>query len=406
MDNSKAIRSKKSIGTWLRIVPAKTGHLFTSLVKNVFKIGVQSIAILILVVITIAPLVYWLTMPIPTKIQADLMVDHVSFRLGATTDFRQAIKFHSATFREFEQVQFTPLNQGEALNTVHITGKNERLLPTLSLTTLMPDTTHFGVLHKLTTAKGAKIALSIKPGEGAYQALGIAIENDPNSLTTPLAILQHRGAFQVKTRHCQIDGIEYPTTFEVGDLSRRNPAIAITGQTDTLRIMLSVPANQDFDIVPSGLSITDLDLFWDEMVKGQRVVTTAVKQGEISYLTYSNVEPVSFGASKVSFGKADTFKIEKITYDANSKSLKIRLNGLAKNSIRTYLPDFPDNDREYRLTRADTIAKASKFSQVMFDILLWIIPIIIGVVGIVAITRIKLSDDDLTRLAKKLNKQN
>lgn len=395
MGNSKAIRSKKSIGTWLRVVPAKTGPLFASLLKNVFKIGVQSIAILILVVITIAPLVYWLTVPIPTTIQADLMVDRVSFRLGATTDFRQAIKFHSVTFREFEQVQFTPLNQGETLNTVHITGKNERLLPTVSLTTLMPDTTHFGVLHKLTIAKGAEIALSIKPGEGAYQALGIAIENAPNSPTTPLAILQHRGAFQMTTRHCQVDGIEHPTTFEVDDLSRRNPAIAITGQTDTLRIMLSVPANQDFDIVPSGLSITDLDLFWDEMVKGQRVVTTAVKQGEISYPAYSNVEPVSFGASNLMFfGKADTFKIEKITYDANSKGLKIRLNGLAKNSITTYLPDFPDNDREYRLTRADTIAKASKFSQVMFDILLWIIPIIIGVVGIVIINEVRILPDN------------
>jgi hypothetical protein len=394
MGNSKATRSKKSISTWLMVVPAKTGPLFTSLLKNVLKIGGQSIAILILVVVTIAPLVYWLTVPIPTQIQADIMVDHVSFRLGATTEFRQAIKFHSVTFREFEQVQFTPLNKAEALNTVHITGKDERLLPTISLKTLMPDTTHFGVLHKLTIAKGAKIALSIKPGEGAYQALGIAIENDPNSLTTPLAILRHRGAFQITTRHCQIDGIERPATFEVGELSRRNPAIAITGQTDTLRIMLSVPANQDFDIVPSGLSITDLDLFWDDMVKGQRVVTTAVKQGEISYPAYSNVEPVSFGASKVSFDKADTFKIEKITYDTNSKGLKIRLNGLAKNSIRTYLPDFPDNDQEYRLTRADTIAKASKFRQVMFDILLWIIPIIIGVVGIVIINQVRILPDN------------
>jgi hypothetical protein len=391
-DNSKATRSKKLTKEWLMLIAEKTPHLFTNLLKSVLKIGGQSIAILILVVVFIAPFVYWLTVPIPTQIQADFMVDHVSFRVGAATELKQPIKFHSAKFGEFEHFQFTPsaIKNVPILNTVDITGKDERFQPNVLLKTITPDATHFGVLHKLIIEKGAKVTLGVQAGEGAHQELSIAIENDPKSPIAPLAILRHRGAFKITTRHCQIDGMILPASFDVGDLSRRNPMLKITGQADTLRMTFSVPANQDFDILPSGLSITDLDLFRDEMIKGERVVTTAVKQGNIRYPAYSKVEPVRFGASNfVFFGKADTFKIDKVSYDPNSKGLKIRLNGFAKVSIQSYLKDFPENVREYRLTRADTIAKASKFSQVMFGILLWIIPIIIGVVGIVTINIVK-----------------
>jgi hypothetical protein len=51
---------------------------------------------------------------------------------------------------------------------------------------------------------------------------------------------------------------------------------------------------------------------------------------------------------------------------------------------------FPKNKQDYRLTYSDTIDEASKFWKVILDILVWLIPIIIGVVGIVTINIVKI----------------
>jgi len=142
------------------------------------------------------------------------------------------------------------------------------------------------------------------------------------------------------------------------------------------------------------------------MVKGQPVVETAVKKGNIRYPAYPDIEPVSFGNSNfVFFDQMQNFRIEKIAFEPSESGFKVTLNGEAKESVRSYPQGFPENVREYRLTYSEKIIKAGKFYKLMFEMLLWIVPIIIGIVGIMSITRIKLSDDDITKLAERLNKQ-
>ncbi|MDM8564808.1 hypothetical protein QUF74_04065 [Candidatus Halobeggiatoa sp. HSG11] len=367
----------------LKNVADKTRDLFNNLLKSIVKIIVQSIGILFLVFLLIYPIVYLLTIPVSTQVQVDLVVDRVSFRMADATDLRQSVKFHSVRIKEFEKIEFVD-NMG---NPFSITGKDERFLPNASVTTVMPDDMNFGMLHRLSVAKDAKITLSVKPGEKLYQTLNIAVENIANSASSE-AVLRHRGAFQVETRHCKVDS----PNFEVAGLSRRYPMISVVGKSDWLRMVLSMPTDQSFDILPSGLAVTDLDWFWDDMENGERVVKTAVKRGTISYPNYPNVKPVSFGESNVvDFADEDVFKVGYISTGIDG--LKVRLNGLAEGAITTHLDGFSENAREYRLTRADTIAKASKFREVMFNILLWIIPIIIGVVGIVTINVVKVLPD-------------
>ncbi len=370
----------------------------SSLLLNIVTIIFQSAFILALVLMVIWPLVYWLTVPIPTEIQASIIVDQVSFRVKAATKFTQPIKFHSATFRNFEHIQFTPTvtknKKIKTLKTVQITGKDERFLPTINFKTLTPDIMQFGVLHELTIAAGTKVALKIQEIEPAYEELSIVIEDDlgtPTTVPAPTIILRHRGPFQIMTRHCQINSLKKLTKkFEIEGLSRRNPAIKIIGQADTLRMMLSVLANQEFTIVPNELAVTGIDLFNDDTVMGQKVVTTPVIQGKIYYPAYPNIEPISFKESNfVFFGKADNFKINKISYDPATRGLKVQFSGIAEQPVMIYPQNLEKlrqrKRQDYRLTRSDTIAKASKFRQTMFDVLLWIIPIIICVVGIVTI---------------------
>jgi len=351
---------------------------------------------LLLVIMVITPLVWWLTMPIPSQVQIDLIVNRVTFRVGNVPTTLKAIKFHSATFRDFERIQFNPISfaahNPTNLNPVQIIGKDERFLPTVAFETVTPDDLNFGVLQRLSIAPEAEVTVEIDENKGNHEELAIEIEKSPSA---PIAIMRYRGAFQVKTRHCEIEGVELPPTFEVTRLSRRNPALNIVGQPDAFRLMLTVPAEQPFEIFPSGISITKLDFIWEDSKQGQKVVKTAlVEEGEISYPAYPNIEAISFAASNfVSFGELDTFEINKVIYDPEHKGIKIRLSGLIDGPLTIYPQGFPDKMRDYRLTRAETIAQASKFRQVMFEILLWLVPIITGVVGIMTINIVKMLPD-------------
>jgi len=410
---------------WLKSVPSKTGSWLSNLVKSGINISKQVITILALVIVPLALLIYLLTMPVSTQIQAELIVERVSFRVATPVELKKSIKFHSATLTEFDNIRFTPsdlpLANVGVLNPVHITGFAENW-PTVVIDTATPSTTHFGELRELKIAAGAEVELTVEAEE---RLLNITINNDHTTSTTePAASLLHSGAFQVTTRGCQIAGMTLPPSFAVTSLSEHEiPSVDISGQANTLNLILSLADDQNVEIlmesqlantklespnyiVPKGMSIMELSLLRRYMVKGQPVVETAVKKGNIRYPAYPGIEPVSFGNSNfVFFDQMQDFRIEKIAFEPSESGFKVTLNGEAKESVRSYPQGFPENVREYRLTYSDKIVKAGKFYKLMFDMLLWIIPIIIGVVGIVSITRIKLSDDDITKLAERLNKQ-
>ncbi len=433
--------------------PLKANSWFANLFKSGFNIGKQSIAILILLGIVITPLIYWLTLPIPTQIQVDLIVDRISFRVGTAVELKQPIKFHSLTITEFEHVQFTPstlpfqpehtrftpnalpLQNAATLRTVHVTSLDEQMWPTVVIDTKAPNTKHFGALHELTIAKGAEVELDIEAGEGTRKKLSITIDHKSSSSPAPFASLQHSGSFHIITKFCQIKGIKLPASFSVAGLWARNPFIDINGQSDTLKLILSLTDAQDVKIamatkspnkykshlvsgdisinklpliddvkiamaakssnmnkgyiVPRGIAITKLSLLRETIVMRQKIIEQMVKGGKISYPAYPNIKPISFGASNFSFfDQITNFKIENIVFEPSKNSFKISLNGLANKSVRTYPQGFPENIREYRLTHFETIPLTSKFIQLMFEILLWSIPIVIGIIGIVTTTRI------------------
>jgi hypothetical protein len=303
------------------------------------------------------------------------------------------------------------------LNTVHITTGFEEDWPSVTMDTATPSTTHFGELHELKMTEGAEVEFSVED-----DSINITVNNTVNnahtSPTPPIASLQHSGAFQVTTTDgCQIAGMELPRSFPVTSLSEYEiPSVDITGQANTLNLSLSLAEDKNVEIlmgsqlpdiesqfiVPKGVSIKKIILLRKDMVRGQPVFETAVKRGEIRYLAYPSIEPMSFGKSNfVFFGQMQNFRIEKIIYDPSENAFKVSLNGFATESVRTYPQGFPENIREYRLTYSD-IVKVGKFSKLMFEMLLWIIPIILGVVGIISIM-VKLSDDDMTKLADKVS---
>ena len=378
-----------------RVKPAVTWLHYVS--KSVIKITLQSAIILLLIILAIMPMVFWLTNPIPTHIQVELIVDHVRFRVSTPTEFKP-IKFHTATFRDFERFTFAPMvitnPTNSKLNTVNIKSKSEQFLPTLVMDTIEPNETSFGVLSRLTVPQNVKVVLDVDTSEKTLQTLNITLERE-EELETPqpmIARFKHTNEFRLTALYCQIEGMDLPSSFQVSRLSPRDPTLKLVGHPNILRLMLLVSTVDDFEIVSSDISITDLDLFWEDQNKKR--MKTAIKQGQIAYPAYPDIQPVTFSSSDLVFGKNDDFRIDKITFDAETKSIKILLSGLAKESIKINPKGFPEIAREYRLTRSDTISKGDKSRQVLLEILLWIIPTIIGIVGIVTINVVQVTPDE------------
>ncbi len=407
--------------------------------KNVTYSWFKYLAILSVLVIPLIYLfVYIVTTPVSTQIQADITVDQISFRVDEPVELKKSIKFYSVEFSEFENIEFTPsklpLQNKEVLKTVNITGINKQLWPNVTIDTVNPNIANFGELY-LKIAKGTEITFSSDD-----EIVNIRIKNLhdvlPNNFV-PFASLQHNGTFRITTEHCNIDGMKLPSSFLIDSLLEDDTtSLDVIGQSDTLQLTLSLADKQNIEIllgslsgnrlqltdkgyiVPNGIPITELSLLRKDMVDGQPIVTSAVKKGEISYPAYPNIEPITFGASIFMFfyqphdykieknfvkSNSNNFKIDQIVFDPSSNNFKINLSGLAKESVRTYPQNFRKNIREYRLTRSDKFVQASKFNQLLFNIFLWAIPIIIGVVSIITITKIKLSDEDIVKLTNKLS---
>ena len=398
--------------------PTSTKNWLINLLKGGFHIGKQIIAILLLIVILLAPLVYLFTMPVATQIQAELVVDRISFQVNERTELANSIKFHSATITEFKEIQFTPEEMpsvnSDKLDTIRITGFDEDW-PTVAIETATPSTKDFGELSELSIAKHSEITFSVEPSENLLQ-ITINSSSEPST-----ASLLHVSPFQVITQGSEIQGMSLPSNFSVTRLSEYDsPFIEVTGQKNALGLNLSLVDVQDtgivmksqvvdenYVVIPKGISITELNLLREEMIGDKFVRRTAVKKGEVRYPAYPNIEPIHFGESNfLFFDDMKNFYVEKIVYSPQEQGFKVSVSGLAESSVRTYPQGFPDNEREYRLTYADKIVNAGKFYQLMFTMLLWIIPIIIGVVGIVSITKIKLSDADIDKIAEKLRIRN
>jgi hypothetical protein len=394
MSKIKTILVKERI----KAIPAYTGSFFRKFGKIILDIAWQGAFILGIVILIMWYPIHWLTKPIPTQIQVELITDHISFQLTKATELRQPLKFYEATLRHFEQLTFHPSTIVEqnlsSLNTVQIKPKlDERFFPKIILKTTTPASTNFGVLNQLNIAAGAKLRLDVKPGAKNLNELSFAIENKPaQNLSNPSAILQHVGPFQVTTDYCQMDNGQLPSHFEVKALSRKNPKLEITGQPEQLKLAFSLSKEQTVELLPRGISITALDLSWQDMIKGQRVINYAtLKQGTIRYPAYSSIAPINFDQSNlIAFGKNDTFQIEAMTLTPDSNNIKLRFVGLANEPVTTFLRVAPEISIERRLTRSEVYPETSKFYKVLFEVILWFIPIIIGIIGIVTINIVKI----------------
>jgi len=373
----------RNIENWFRQIWIILPTWMKDLLKVLYRIGNQSLVIFVLVMIPTLPMIWFLTNPIPTHIQIDLSVNKFSFRVAGNEPIAiKGIKFQSAIIEQFEKIQF--LQNGDS---IEITNSTSRV----TIETISPNIKQSGILDTLVLTPNSEVMLNITCGEDGNKELIIFVENFKvfKEIKTPIAKFSHNGSFNLIRDNL----ISSSQLFNSTDFSEINPFIEITGQSQGLQLMLTIANDKNFDILPMGVKVTALDLVERDMVDGNVVVRTGlISKGKINYPAYPQIDPIEFSDSNfLILGKKDNFKVEHVHFDSESQSFKVRLSGLAQEQIATHPTGFPDKSRDYRLTRFETFAEKSKFRKLLLEIIIWLIPAIIGVVGIVIVGKVKIA---------------
>lgn len=359
---------------WLLFSYQAVTAVFKETLIDFWFVALQSFKILVVTIAILLLPIWLMTMPIDTYIQLDLVVDRLSFRVNQQALGLEKIQFHSVTLKDFQQVTFSDLKN----TPVTVISKGVELLPSVLLETASPTTTEFGILQQLTIESPAKVSLAVEDLQTNHESLVILIEEAQNN---PVASFLHPKAFQLIAAHCEIQGMN---SSSVAGLSRRNPFITVMGRDNRLKIILDTPAQKSFTIFQKMVASKEFEFFSEDFERGQRVTnTTLLTEGSLSYPEYPKIEPITFKESNfVLLNKLDDFYIEQIEFDSEKHGLKLRLTGLATEPVSTYPNGFPMQRKDHRLTISETLGQSSKFIGVMLNLLIYLIPIIIGLVAI------------------------
>ena len=164
--------------------------------------------------------------------------------------------------------------------------------------------------------------------------------------------------------------------------------IRITGQEDSLELRLLT--FEPFNIfLNSNIPITTPKIFTDNKQSGEfEQRSSLMVEGKIHYTEFPNIQSISFKESDiVKFGTGGSFKIERIRFNPDT-GIEIRVRGVpTKLSIN-------DNDRRLTLYR---ILQESEFGGIAIDYVVWAIPLIIGIMGLMLIDRVKVISDSPER---------
>ena len=326
--------------------------------------------LLIIIIILLLP-IWFMTTPVETHIQLDLVVNRVNFRVVQQSLKLENIKFHSVTVIDFEQITFAPLN---AATPVSIRSKAAELFPSVLLETMNPTSTKFGILENLLVEPAAEVILKTEH-ETAVIAIGEAKNN-------PSAHLSYPTPFRAVPDQCEeVQGFDISA---IMGLSRRNPYLTVTGRDHSLKIIFTTPVQKYFPIFQQTISTKELEFIWEDIEQEQRVAKiTLLAEGKISYPEYPKIEPVVVKESNfVLLDKTDEFFAERMDFDSEQRGFKIRLSGLAKQAVVTYPKGFPAQRKDHRLTIAETLGQGSQFVGVLLNLLIYLIPIVIGLVAI------------------------
>jgi len=372
------------------------------LIENIF---IQFFIIGLYVLIPTIIFVWFLTLPIPTYIQIDFIVERITFRSNKN-DFLELlpIGFNSAKVTRFSRIDFYPEKVTDLQNNfleinnsfVSIEPRGEQYLSAITTEAITTESTcpTVGSLQCFQIMSDTKVALEVTNINEINTDFSLTIERQPlqHSKKYLKVYLRYRTPFSLKAYHCNIKGLEQSiNNFNILALSKRNPslnALKISSQPDDLKFTLKVPSDKPFDILSNNIPVNDLQFMWEDFEDGKRIIKPSlIKKGEISYPDYPILIKKISESRFISLSKEDDYKIVRLYFDQKNKGIRVILRGVAKNPVESYLLETPQKRQEFRLTRYETLIENSKFWEMTIGILSWLIPMLFGFMGIVAVNK-------------------
>jgi hypothetical protein len=255
-----------------------------------------------------------------------------------------------------------------------------------------------GKLDGFIISKGSTVTLQASPYNQGEFNVTVTKAAEP----LPQVLVSFKDAFQLTTAFSQIMADETKLPLEAGGATFTmtldeydEPYIIISSQPERLELRLSIfpqdpffifsESDTNFPIETPRIFVTDDTP--EGTLKSRSVLLT---EGKISYTDYPDIEPVSFKESDIiRFGKGGDFKMERIRFIPRQKDgsggIEVRLRGTpTKFSINETF----ENKQDRRLTKYETY-KEDKSWQIFIDYVVWAIPLIIGIMGLLIIEEVK-----------------
>ncbi|MDY6991310.1 MAG: hypothetical protein SVR94_01720 [Pseudomonadota bacterium] len=337
--------------------------------------------------------------PVNTHIRADFTVNNFSFIVKESIKLN-SIKFKTIDISKFEKIALNPSqleishanSSWQSIPTMPlvITPKDKQLFYKVTVTALGEDT----LIPNAFGLKGFSIEPETEISLEADQdvpRLTFKINNSNGDLA-PIDIIpfkmpsQLSKPFKLMTTYGNINTIyqDDRMTFKIS--LNDEPYINITPVLDALELSFTLLESEQVlsifadNIIP----ITALKLFSEDNDE-RKPETSLVERGTMSYIGHPNIKEVNFEASDlVTVGEEGKFYIEKMEFNPQKKRIIIRLQGIAK-----YLNIYSMNQKDkenYNLTLYDILAENRILKIIIYNIV-WIIPVIIAMAGLILIDR-------------------
>jgi len=415
------------IVSWLHSEPkfySQTKQEYTFLGAFCLSITLTSISAVLLGFI-----IYIAVMRVDSEIRTEFTTKKFIFTANSEIEFN-SLKFQSLVVHEFSEITLYPLpieendhrfssdvnllkitpKKGESDNS-YIDIKNiddeycgEYVLPKITFPKASEEQLHeyfisvisfikqlkqkpCGKLTNFPIYNGNTITLEANPDNNGE--FNILIDKDQSKVDFSPVLVSFEEAFQLNSESTEIIHGDVQLSTEEADLKMlldedKGSNITILGQSNKLQLRLrAFPEKSLTFFSPTNISIVTPRIFTYNEHNDQKESSLMI-EGKIDYMDYPNIKPLSFKESDIiRFGKGGDLKIERIRFNPTS-GIEVRLRGKPT--------ELSINGNDRRLTFYRT-AKESEFGGIAIDYIIWAIPLIIGIMGLILIDRVKIVND-------------
>lgn len=355
-------------------------------IKEMLRVTIpMSLNVMLIVTIPMSLLVFYITRSIPTLIQARLVTERVTLKVNQDT-FLKTMAFEGISIKEgFVETALRPEN-GE---TLQIETAPNALFPEMQVEVANPTT--LGTLSPLEIKAGTKVTLEFQEeGDRKQLYLELWAQNHTSQL---INLVFGDSALNVKVQRCKMGQEVYRVhDFSIERLSPRYPSIEVKWQGKTRRLLLTLNSSNTFKVLVKPISASGLEFLTEKLENGERIVNPVIKQGTISYPqlqknTSIEIEPYSL----MFFAKQDQFFLEQMVFNPKVNGIEMHLSGKARGSLSTIpvgLANSEDKEsarHDYRLTWWDIWVEGEPFWNRLINMIIWLFPIVIGLVAIVKV---------------------